>query len=85
MPQIRIDEDLCARARDAAEREGFETLEAFVAAAITERVDRPKRAQFREAAHRLRERMAEAGLSEEAVLAEFENFRGGHQDLAVQP
>jgi hypothetical protein len=85
MPQIVIDEDPCARAREAAEREGFETLEAFVTAAITERVGRPKRVRFQEAARRLRERAVEAGLSEKAILAEFERFRGGHQDPAGRP
>ena len=75
MTEIRIDDDLCACARKAAEREGYASLEAFVTAAIAERVQRPKRRSFLEAAHRLRERLAAEGLSEEEILAEFERSR----------
>jgi hypothetical protein len=57
------------------QREGFRTVDEFVAAAVTERVMRPQRRRFLELAGQLRERMADVGLTEEELLADFEQWR----------
>jgi len=75
MQQVFLDEDIIARARLAAAREGFATVEAFIAAAIAERPSRPNRDQFRQRVAGLRERLHQARLTELEILADFERFR----------
>jgi hypothetical protein len=75
MKPIQLDEDLLSRAREAAQREGFGTVDEFVAAAVTEWVMRPQRRRFLELAGQLRERVVEGGLTEGELLADFDQWR----------
>lgn len=75
MATIAISDELVHQAKLVATRAGYSTPELLIEEAIRQKLVQLQTEESRRLTQRIRDKMQEKGISEEAILADFERFR----------
>ncbi len=75
MATIAISDELVHQAKLVAARAGYSTPELLIEEAIRQKLVQLQTEESRRLTQRIRDKMQEKGISEEAILADFERFR----------
>lgn len=75
MATIVISDELLHQAKEIAASVGYPTLNALIEEAIRQKLFQLQEKESQQLTQRIRDKMQRKGISEEAILADFECFR----------
>ena len=74
MATVQIADELLHQAQEIAASTGYPTPDSFIEEATRQMLKKLKAVKFQRRTQRIRKQMKRHGLSEEAILADFEQF-----------